>query len=193
MPLYELTTPAQHPVVTLVNSAGEPITSVNTTDAPAAENSVGMIQGVAVAGTAPVAWFGVNGALFHRFSMISAQAARYFLVKIGIASGNIQYGVVRLSGTGHVDYSIVMNSGIVACPAAGDKRLDLGRTVLPAGDYALFFWADNVTITIPQSTNANYAARRAGGEVTGLAGGVPATGTLTFTNRNFDGYLEADV
>lgn len=123
---------------------------------------------------------------------------RYILLRISVQSGNIQVGVVKLSGANHLQSTRVMNSGIVACPAAGNQRIDLGATTLYPGDYGLFFWADNATVQIPYGVNASpVATLRASCEYNAGAGGVGAnpdwTGSGWTVGRHFAIALEADV
>lgn len=131
---------------------------------------------------APAAWPAANMAVFQRV-WIPAGTYRYLRFKIGVQNGNIQVGVVKLSGAQHQDYTRVMSSGIIACPAAGNIRQDLGATALTEGDYAIFAWADGTTVTMPTVTASAFSAAALGAEVTSLATGVLATGSFTWGQR----------
>ena len=165
------------------------------TAAPASTNRVGIIGPDPITGGSGTAWPAADRALFRRFWLPVAVQARYFLLRLAVSSGNYQVGVVKLAGASDLDYTRVMDSGVVAAPTAGDLRIDLGSTLLEAGSYALFLWANNITISVPNATSASYTARRIGAEVSALATGVPATGSLSAWNgsRFFDAYLEGDV
>ncbi len=120
---------------------------------------------------------------------------RYANIRLDVASGNWQLAVVRLSGVGLVDYTRVMDTGVVAAPTAGDKHVDLGATYLPAGEYALAVWADNTTLQTRYASNSGVSSTRASAETSGLASGVPASGTVAWASTRFIGGLtiEADV
>lgn len=122
-------------------------------------------------------WPSANLASFSRCVIPAARTYRYFLFRTGTQVGNIQVGVVRLSGAGLTDYERVMSSGVIAAPAAGDHRLDLGATLLQSGDYALFVWADNTSISYAFSTSANFSPIRQNADVSGLTSGVPSSGS----------------
>lgn len=139
------------------------------------------------------AWPAANTAIFQRFSVPEGRAYRYANFRIDTASGNYQVGVVRLSGATLTDYTRVMNSGVVTMPAAGDKHIDLGATWLPAGDYALFLWADNTTATLRVASNSGIPASRLAAEVASIGSGVPSTGTLAWTSSRFLGGITLET
>lgn len=139
------------------------------------------------------AWPAVNRAVYTRFQLGVATVARYLLWEVGTASGNVQLGVVRLSGAGRTSYARVMNSGVIACPSTGAQRTDLGATLLAAGDYALFLWADNTTVTTRYVTNAAFTSLKVCGLENSLTTGVGASGTITYTQGHVTAVLEGDV
>lgn len=127
------------------------------------------------------AWFAQYGATFQRFQLAQAMTARYLLCQIGAASGNIQVGVVGLSGASDFTYTRIAHSGIIAAPGNGARRIDLGAFELDPTAYrefALFFWADNTTITMPHGISAGAAAMRFTSSPTLTNTGVPASGAL---------------
>lgn len=141
-------------------------------------------------------WFQANRFIASRFTVRVPGYYRYTRFKIGVASGNIETAVLKISGTGTAPtYTRAMTSGQIACPSAGNVRQDLGRTLLLPGDYALAFWADNATVTIPNSFDS--------GGITGAAGlcydggsatPIAASGSLAYTSRPMFSYvLEADI
>lgn len=143
---------------------------------------------------ATATWPAANTAVFARVTVPMARTYRYMLFREGVQSGNVQAGLVRLSGAGLTAYERVLHTGVIAAPAAGDERIDCGATALTPGDYALFLWADNTTITLPHATNVAWAATKTQAEVAALVGGVPASGSLEWTaGRLIAVGLEADV
>jgi len=145
------------------------------------------------AGIAAGAWPAVNRAVFVRFQLTVATPLRYLNWTCDVQSGNVQAGVVSLSGTDRTTYARVMSSGVIACPAAGSIRTDLGLTLLAPGDYAMFLWADNVTFQTRYGTASALTAMRITGIASSLASGVGTTGTLTWSNVVLNCCLEADV
>lgn len=139
------------------------------------------------------AWPAINRAIFMRFPLYLPNPLRYALWSVAVQSGNVQVGVVALSGTDRTTYTRVMNSGVIACPAAANIRTDLGLTTLPTGDYAMFMWADNVTFQTRYSTASGHAALRQLGAASSLAAGVPASGTLAWDVGLVNMSLEGDV
>lgn len=113
------------------------------------------------------------------FTLVESLAGSYRWLHfvISVSSGNIQVGVVKLDATNPLNYTRVMNSGIIPCPAAATIRLDLGTAVL-SGSHALFFWADNSTVAVPWS---GLVAPGSFGlaKVDSLVAGVPASGSVT--------------
>lgn len=138
-------------------------------------------------------WGAINRAVFMRFHLPVAAPLRYLNWVVGTQSGNVQVGVVSLSGTDRATYARVMNSGVIACPAAGNIRTDLGLTLLPAGDYAMFLWADNVTFQTRTATASGNQALRFHGIASSLASGVGTSGTLQWDVALVNLTLEADV
>lgn len=138
-------------------------------------------------------WPAANRAMFARFQLPTATPLRHLNWVCGTSSGNIQVGVVALSGANRTSYTRVMDSGVIACPTAGDIRTDLGVTTLPAGDYAVFLWADNVTFQARFATNPMLTALRIVGVVSSLTTGVPASGVLAWASQTPSISLEGDV
>jgi hypothetical protein len=118
---------------------------------------------------------------------------RYVNFRVNTQSGNIQYGVVRLSGTGRTSYDRIVHSGIIACPASGIVRGDLGAFSLAAGDHAAFLWADNTTFQTHNASSSGGQSLRACATHDSLATGVQATGTITFAQQYVVMSIEADV
>ena len=147
---------------------------------------------VALTATA-AAWPAANRAVFNRFALVVPTVLRYINWEVGTSSGNVQLGVVRLSGAGRTSYSRVMNTGVIACPGSGAQRTDLGATTLAAGDYAAFLWADNTTMTTRYVTNAATAGLKLCGLENSLTSGVGASGTITFNQGHVTLVLEGDV
>lgn len=132
----------------------------------------------ALQAASPAVWFAANNALYMRATVPARGVYRYIGLNIGTASGNIQVGVLKLSGTDMRSWTKVMDSGIIACPAAGYTKISCGATTLDAGDYALFFWTDNVTVSVPHVNNANMAGTPWAANDAPGAGGVVASGTI---------------
>jgi hypothetical protein len=141
-----------------------------------------------------VAWFVATHAIFHRFYLPVRSSFRYVDFPVGTSSGNVQGGVVALSGANALDFTRVMNSGVVACPATGLARLDCGVTTLPPGDYAVFMWCDNTTATFPHVNASGIAGVRWCTNFP-FASGVTASGNLVaWGQRVLIGLtLEADL
>lgn len=130
------------------------------------------------------AWGGANLAVFSRFTLNQPTSLRYANIRIDTSSGNWQIAVVALSGASAGTYTRVMDTGVVAMPTAGDKRVDLGQTTLPAGDYAIVVWCDNVTAQLRVATNSAVPVTHLSAEVAGLTTGLPASGTGLVWNSN---------
>jgi hypothetical protein len=139
------------------------------------------------------AWPAANRAVFMRLTVPTTATIRYLNWIVGTASGNVQVGVVALSGTNRTSYTSVVTSGVIACPAAGDIRTDLGAVTLPAGDYAGFIWSDNATFQTRYGTASGLKAMRFAGIASSLASGVPASGTLQWDTALVNLSLEGDV
>lgn len=138
------------------------------------------------------AWTLINRALFMRFHQPAADTRRYLNFEITVASGNIQYGIVKLSGANRTTYTRRADSGVIACPAAAAIHGDFGATLLEPGDYAAYLWADNVTFAVRSSQNTGVTAARVAGNAT-VSGGVPASGTLSWGSLYFGCTVEGDV
>jgi len=123
-----------------------------------------------------------NRAFGMRFQIPVARSYRYARFNIGVQSGNIQVTVAKRTAGTLDQWTRVMDSTIIACPASGNVRLDLGATILAAGDYWLTFWADNTTVTYPR-IDAGGAAGALGmaARLDSDVAGVGATGTWTTT------------
>lgn len=139
------------------------------------------------------AWGAANRAIFDRFYVAKPTTVRYVNWRVDTASGNVQVGIVRLSGTGMADFTKVVDSGVISCPAAGDLRTDIGATLLQPGEHALFVWVDNTTMQGRWSSSVGATALRSCGLLAGASGGVPSTGTLTWSNTYVTASLEGNV
>ena len=138
-------------------------------------------------------WSAAQRACFIRFQQATTGVYRYINWTCAIASGNVQVGVVAMSGTGRISYGApLVTTGVIACPTAADIRSDVGAFTLTPGDYALFLWADNTTVSVGRSTGVPSSQRMAG-FVNSLATGVIAGGTLTLSTIAPSLVLEADV
>jgi hypothetical protein len=145
------------------------------------------------AGPAAAVWPSANRAVFQRVRIPTASTYRYINWVVGVQSGNVQVGLVSLSGTDRATYTREMNSGVIACPAAGNIRTDLGATPLAGGDYALFMWADNATFQTRYGTASAWTGLRVGGIASSLGTGVGTSGTLQWDNPQITISLEGDV
>lgn len=133
-------------------------------------------------------------AMFTRFCLATGGTYRYINWVCGVQSGNIQVGVVQLSGTGRLTYTLIKGSGVISCPAAAAIRTDLGAFYLQAGDYAMFFWADNTTVTVSKFTAIPSTHKMAGQVLSLPTTGVVGTGTLAWNaTASVNMSLEADV
>ena len=125
------------------------------------------------------AWSAANRAIFQRLSVPAGGFYRWFLTQVGSPTGNVQFGVVKLSKADPLVFTRRMDSGIIAAPS-GIVRRDLGRTFLEAGDYAFFQWADNTTVTLPwANAGAGAVFSKLLASMDAISGGVPASGTIT--------------
>jgi hypothetical protein len=131
-----------------------------------------------VVNAAAAAWPAANRALFGRVDIDVAAPIRYLNWSVGVQSGNIQVGIVALAGTSYTRFA---HSGVIACPAVGDVRTDLGAQTLPAGPYAAFIWADNTTFQTRYTTNSGLGPLRVGAVESSLTTGVGASGTLGYS------------
>lgn len=138
------------------------------------------------------AWLAANEAVFVRFSLSTPGTYRYIGWVVGTASGNVQVGVVSLSGSLLTTWTHVASTGVIACPSAAIIRSDIGVQTLAAGEYALFLWADNITFKTASSA-ANTTHLRLTGKTTGLATGVTGSGTLAWAGDTVTLALEADI
>jgi hypothetical protein len=141
--------------------------------------------GSTITTTVAAAWPAVNRAVFSRFPVGRPSLIRYVNWVVGTSSGNVQLGIVRLTSSGATaTYERVAHTGVIACPSTGDIHTDLGAsTVLAAGDYAAFLWADNVTLTARTSTTSGLTPLRFAGTESSLASGVGTTGTITWSTQ----------
>jgi len=176
-----LTFPAQNYTLATVDG---------TYTSPLALASPTLVAPLNPTGASAAVWPAVNRALFMRFNLPVPTTMRYLNWVCSVQSGNVQVGVVSLSGANRTSYSRVMSSGVIACPAAANIRTDLGATALAAGSYAMFLWADNTTF---QTRNTTGGAYRYGGIHSSLSGGVTTSGTLTWDTVVVNMSLEGDV
>jgi hypothetical protein len=136
-------------------------------------------------------WPAANRAIYMRFDLGGATPIRYINWSCGVQSGNVQVGIVSIAPTAFTAYTRIAHSGVIACPAAGDIRTDLGSTLYPAGTYAAFLWADNITFQARHSSNSGLTVLRACGIESSLAAGVTATGTITWSSSSLAITVEA--
>ncbi len=181
----------------LRNAAGTNVLTVNQVGTVSGSAAVapGLILpiGSGAITTAAAVWPAANRALFARFALSVAGIYRYINWICAVESGNVQYGIVRLSGTDRTTYTRIAGSGVIACPAAGAVRGDVGATYLAAGDYAAFMWADNTTFQTRRGSSTDIGAYRVAGLHSSQASGVGATGTLTWSDPYVTLTIEADV
>lgn len=148
-------------------------------------------------GTGALAWVAANKAILNRFEVIRSRAYRYLNFRVDVQSGNIQAGIVRLDSVNPLNFVRVAHTGVIACPAVGAYRADIGGAgglALPPGDYAHFLWADNTTFQTRWATNSAYTSTRAMLGLSGLASGVQASGTAFYdSNLLCATALEADL
>ena len=132
-----------------------------------------------------VAWPAANAALFHRFGVAQPGFYRYAKLRCSASAGNIQVAVIALSQSDISVYTRVMSSGVIPCPA-GDLVVDMGATYLNAGEYAIALWCDNTSATFWHGLNPAVPAMRMTAKVTsGLAAGIPASGTITWSGDRY--------
>lgn len=133
-------------------------------------------------------WPVANTMICNRFTVQAPTAVRYMNYRIGVSSGNIQFGIVSLAPNGNAAQQtavLVASSGVIACPTGNaDYHGDLGATVyLAPGDYGAFFWADNTTMSTPNAAVAGFTAARSSFSSASLASGVTGTNTASVTTR----------
>jgi hypothetical protein len=126
-----------------------------------------------------VAWAAANRAQFHRFHLTDGGVFRYANVRVESGSGNIQVAVVRMDG---LNYTRVMDSGVIACTTGMPGAIDMGATHLPAGEYALVVWLDNTTATLRVANDEMVRVTRGAAEVSSLSSGVPSSGSISAWN-----------
>jgi hypothetical protein len=132
------------------------------------------------AGTLP--WTAANRAIFARFGLTAPMTVRYINWAVTVGSGNVQLGIVRISGETSTNYTLVVDTGVFATPtSSGVKNTAVPPTLLPPGDYAAFIWCDNTTASIRHTDNPNLGTVLASANADGLASGVPATGTFGYS------------
>lgn len=121
-------------------------------------------------------WPAANRAVFHRFYVPKGEGTgfRFANVRVEVASGNYQCAVVRMDG---LNYTRVMASGVIAT-VVGGQSVDMGATHLPPGEYALVVWCDNATAQFYRTSGEVLRSFRLVGEVSSLASGVPASGSI---------------
>lgn len=130
-----------------------------------------------LAASTAAAWYTTNAATLMRFSLTRTRTFRYINLHVGVQSGNIQVGVCReASGSGNDYVTRVAHSGVIACPAAGAQKIDLGFFTLSPGDYAVFLWCDNTTASFLHGLSTGIAASRASFSTT-VSGGITAAKT----------------
>lgn len=137
------------------------------------------------------AWPAVNRALLMRFELARPMIARYINWRVDTQGGNVQVGVSALSGPNYATQTRLMDSGIIACPAAGDIHTDLGATLLLPGAYCAFLWADNITFQTRYGTSSGLPALRVAGNTTPGATGIPTSGAFAWGNQYVNMTVEA--
>lgn len=124
---------------------------------------------------AAATWPAANRAVFHRFTLTDGGAFRYANLRVEVASGNLQCAVVKMDG---LNYTRVMDSGVIAA-VVGNQAVDMGGyTFLAAGEYALVVWCSNTTAQFWRTTGEQVRGSRQTTEVSSLASGVPASGSI---------------
>lgn len=146
-----------------------------------------------VAGAA--AWYTAEAATFNRFTVAVPTPFQFINMWVGTSSGNIQVGVASLAfaNATTMTFTRVATSGTIAAPTGSTAaHIDLGSaTTLTPGQYGVFLWVDNTTLTTTHGVTAGLQASRLCFNAT-LAGGVPASGTITASGRYVTGLtLEA--
>ena len=138
-----------------------------------------------LAASGAAAWYAVNNATLMRFHLSRPRTYRYVNLHVGTASGNIQVGVCRLRPD--ADSTVlayrVAHSDVIACPAAGAARIDLGYFTLAPGDYGLFLWCDNTTAQFLHGLSAGVTASRAAFATTQVGGVAAADVYFSTTTR----------
>lgn len=119
-------------------------------------------------------WFTQYAVLAHRFQNPTRKEYRYVNLYIGTSSGNIQVGVGSITRSGtNVSITPVKDSGIIASPGTGGQRIDLGAFHLNPGEYGLYLWCDNTTITVPAGIVTGFQGARWAFSATLTNTGVP--------------------
>lgn len=189
--LADLASVGTAPAISFPAQGYSTVTVDGTYTSPLALARPTLVAPLNTTGASNAVWPAANRALFMRLPVLTvATTFRYINWIVGTASGNVQVGVVSLSGANRTSFTRVMNSGVIACPTAGNIRTDLGATSLPAGEYAAFLWADNTTF---QTRNTTGGALRYGGILSSLASGVQSSGTLSWDTVVVNMSLEGDV
>lgn len=130
------------------------------------------------------AWPAANAALFHRFTVERSGYYRYARFRCSAAAGNMQAVVVSLNSAG-TTYTKVMDSGVIAC-VVGNLNVDMSQTYLNAGEYAIALWCDNTSATFWHSLSAAIPSMGMAAKITsGLVGGIPATGAITWSGDRY--------
>lgn len=149
----------------------------------------------AVAANATFTW-GAQNMGGVRLLVPTPTLIRYIDWEVITAAGNIDIGIIALSGANHLTWTLVAHSGAIACPAAGAIRTDLGAQILPPGDYAVALWGDSSSLQVRgQGGRSDLQSTRLSVLKTGIAsGGIPASGTLSqFWSSGFAFTVEADL
>lgn len=152
-----------------------------------------IVPPVALLNPSAGAWPSANRAIFDRFTVVEKTVLRYLNWVVSTQGGNVQVGLVRLTGAGRQTATLIASSGVMACPAAGDQHTDVGAVTLEPGDYAMFLWADGTTFQSRVATSSGIGALRIAGIVNGLTLGVTGVHTVSWGQAYFGGSVEADV
>ena len=144
------------------------------------------------AASAAGAWYAADYVTVMKFTVERTRTYRYINLYVGTQSGNIQVGVSRMRISDEA-FIRVAHSDVVACPAAGDHRIDLGYFTLTPGTYGLFLWCDNTTAQFLHGLSAGITATKLT-YTASIGGGVPAAAIVCgATTRWVTGLtLEAD-
>jgi len=152
-----------------------------------------IVTGASYLNPTQTVWPAANRAIFSRFQLTVDTPLRYVLWRCDVSSGNVHVGIVRLSGTDHGTFTRLAHTGVIACPAAGDIRTDLGVATYVAGDYAAFLWADNTTFATRTATASVLPSQRIVGIASSLTTGVISSGPFSWNNQYTVLSVEADV
>lgn len=116
---------------------------------------------------AQAAWPAVNTGLATRLVVERPTEVRYFCFVVGVQNGNIEVGILRGVGDNGLNVFPVKTSTVIACPAVGFQKIDLGIMTLLPGTYWLWMWSSGTTFQAPH-TQASFPTYLSG-IIAGLA------------------------